>query len=103
MITLCVGGGADAGCYAGLILFFGAFNFLEANLPARLSIVAAAESRGAAMGIFGTAQFLGAGIGGTLAGLLLNAGEGFGAVFLAAAVVVALWLFSLLFLHHRDV
>ena len=103
LITLCVGGGADAGCYAGLILFFGAFNFLEANLPARLSIVAAAESRGAAMGIFGTAQFLGAGIGGTLAGLLLNAGEGFGAVFLAAAVVVALWLFSLLFLHHRDV
>ena len=103
LFALFAGGGAALGCYAGLVLFFGAFNFLEANLPARLSIVAAAESRGAAMGIFGTAQFLGAGIGGTLAGLVLNARLGFGAVFLAAAVVVALWLCSLLILHKRDV
>ena len=103
LLTLSAGGAAVVGCYAGLVLFFGAFNFLEANLPARLSMVAAAESRGAAMGIFGTAQFLGAGIGGTLAGLLLNAGYGFGAVFLAAAAVVAVWLLSVLFLHKRDV
>jgi len=102
LFEMFAGGRATLGAYTGLILFFGAFNFLEANLPARLSIVAAPESRGAAMGIFGTAQFLGAGIGGTLAGLLLNAGQGIGAVFLAAAAVVAVWLFSLLLLHKAD-
>jgi MFS family permease len=102
LFEMCAAGRAPLGACAGLVLFFGAFNFLEANLPARLSIVAAPESRGAAMGVFGTAQFLGAGIGGTLAGLLLNAGDGIGAVFLAAAIVVACWLFSLLFLHARD-
>ncbi|MFO1467660.1 MAG: MFS transporter [Steroidobacteraceae bacterium] len=97
-----VGGNSAWGCYVGMALFFGAFNFLEAQLPARLSLVADAESRGAAMGIFATGQFIGAGVGGTLAGLLLNAGLPLGNVFGAAAVVVVAWLASLLILHDRN-
>ncbi len=98
-----VAAGRVSGYYVGLTAFFGAFNFLEAQLPARLSLVADPSSRGAAMGIFATAQFIGAGVGGTLAGLLLNAGFGIGAVFAAAAAVVAIWLSCLLYLHERDV
>ena len=37
---------------AALVLFFGAFNFLEARLPAALTEAAGEESRGAALGVF---------------------------------------------------
>lgn len=89
--------------YLGLTVFFGAFNFLEAQLPARVSLVADPASRGAAMGVFATAQFIGAGVGGTLAGLLLNAGFAIGTIFAAGSAVVAIWLVCLLYLHERDV
>jgi predicted MFS family arabinose efflux permease len=92
-----------SGLYMGLTVFFGAFNFLEAQLPARVSLVADPTSRGAAMGVFATAQFIGAGVGATLAGLLLDAGLAIGNVFAAGAVVAMIWLACLLFLYERDV
>jgi predicted MFS family arabinose efflux permease len=103
MVWLVLGGGSAWGLYAGMALFFGAFNFLEAQLPARVSLVVDPPQRGAAMGIFATAQFIGAGLGGLLAGQLLNAAHAYASVFGASAVVVAAWLASLLFLHERDV
>lgn len=76
--------------FASLAIFFAGFNFLEAGLPARLSIIAAEESRGAAMGVFSSSQFLGAFAGGLTGGLLL-AGDA-SRVFVVCAGVAAAWL-----------
>ena len=76
--------------FAALAIFFAGFNFLEAGLPARLSLIAAEESRGAAMGVFSSSQFLGAFAGGLGGGLLLA--QGSDRVFVACAASAALWL-----------
>lgn len=76
---------------AGLALFFGGFNFLEAGLPARLSIRAPANLRGASLGVFASSQFLGIFAGGIYGGRLLTAGAP-GDVFSGCAVIAAAWL-----------
>ena len=75
---------------AGLVLFFGGFNFLEASLPSRVSRQADESSRGASVGAFATAQFLGIFTGGLLGGYFLAAGTL--AVFTACALLSAIWL-----------
>ncbi len=75
---------------AALALFFGGFNFLEAGLPARLSGLADEAVRGASLGVFATAQFLGIFVGGLLGGRFLAAGTP--AVFVLAALLAATWL-----------
>jgi len=74
-----------------LAVFFAGFNFLEAALPARLSIQAAGEVRGASLGVFASFQFLGAFAGGLLGGQFLGGGNP-SAVFLAGAILCALWM-----------
>lgn len=54
-----------------LIIYFGLFNYLEASMPALLSKVATEKYRGAAMGAYSTAQFMGAFIGGAMGGYLM--------------------------------
>ena len=85
----------ETGVLVGLAIFFAGFNFLEASMPARLSLLAPIEVRGSAMGVFSTAQFLGAFAGGLLGGILYAA-AGPESVLVAAAVLAALWLLSLL-------
>ncbi len=75
---------------AAFTLFFAAFNYLEARLPALLTLAAPGTDRGAALGIFATAQFLGAFGGGALGGVLLGH-FGLSGVFLGSAVVAAAW------------
>jgi len=75
-----------------LVVFFGAFNFLEARLPASLAGAAGEESRGAALGVFSTCQFAGAFAGGTLGGGLLGTAAGIPGVFLLAGLAAAAWL-----------
>lgn len=53
-----------------LTAFFTAFNLLESLLPSLVSRVAPAESRGTAMGIYSSAQFLGVFLGGVCGGWL---------------------------------
>jgi MFS family permease len=72
----------------GMLLFFAGFNFLEARLPAEISRRADEARRGAALSVFGIAQFLGAFAGGVLGGLL-RGHDGPRAVF-AACTVLAL-------------
>jgi MFS family permease len=60
------------GVLAALTLFFAAFNYLEARLPALITQSVPGSDRGAALGIFATSQFLGAFLGGALGGLLLG-------------------------------
>ena len=74
-----------------LAVFFAGFNFLEAGLPARLSILATEEVRGASLGVFSSAQFLGAFAGGVMGGYLLSGGNT-ALIFMACAVITAVWL-----------
>lgn len=75
----------------GTIVFFTAFNLLEASLPSLISKVAPAGGKGTAMGVYSTSQFLGAALGGILGGWLFQHG-GLGSVFLGCSVLALLWL-----------
>jgi MFS family permease len=75
---------------AALTLFFAVFNYLEARLPALLTQAAPATDRGAALGVFATAQFLGAFLGGAIGGLLLGR-FGLSGVFWGSATVALGW------------
>jgi len=74
-----------------MALYFAAFNFLESYLPASVSKAAPAEAKGAALGAFSTAQFLGIFAGGLLGGWL-HGRFGTGLVFLGLGAVNLLWL-----------
>ena len=74
-----------------LALFFAGFNFLEAGLPARLSILADDRIRGTSLGIFSSAQFLGIFAGGLIGGWLQEMRPA-PDVFLFCAAVAAAWL-----------
>ncbi|CAM4452980.1 MAG: Inner membrane transport protein YajR [Legionella sp.] len=73
-----------------MLAFFIAFNILEAALPSLVSKQAQPNSKGTAMGIYSTSQFLGIFIGGALAGLLYqwNGSQG---IFMVNALLAALW------------
>ncbi len=88
-------GGAGGALALGLLVFFVGFNLLEATLPALISRTAPSERKGAAMGAYSAAQFLGAFTGGVLAGALDGLG-GPPLVFAAIAALAALWLLSAL-------
>jgi MFS family permease len=64
-----------ASVFVLLVLFFGAFNFLEAIMPTTVTRIAPADMKGTAMGLFSSAQFIGAFVGGLLGGILLAAGN----------------------------
>jgi MFS family permease len=75
----------------GLLSFFVAFNLLEAMLPSLVSRVAPPQAKGAALGIYNTAQALGLFMGGALGGWIVkhyNAQS----VFLFAAGITLIWL-----------
>lgn len=76
---------------AWLLLFFVAFNILEAMQPSLISRIAPTEARGAALGIYNTTQSIGLFIGGMLGGWL---GKNFGtpAVHLFCAALALTWL-----------
>jgi predicted MFS family arabinose efflux permease len=74
-----------------LFVFFAAFNLLEAMLPSLISRVAPVDCRGTAMGVYSSAQFLGAFLGGALGGLVQGR-FGIQAVFLFAALALLVWL-----------
>ncbi|WP_297792994.1 MFS transporter [uncultured Marinobacter sp.] len=77
--------------WAVLFFFFMAFNLLEACLPSLISKEAPAASKGTAMGVYSTSQFLGAFVGGAIGGLLLEQ-VGVGGVLWLMAAVLVLWL-----------
>ncbi|TXH03856.1 MAG: MFS transporter [Nevskiaceae bacterium] len=80
-----------AGLITGLSLFFLAFNLLEGLLPSRVSRRAAPEAKGAALGVYATAQFIGQPLGGALGGwAMLHYGPN--GVLAVAACLPLLWL-----------
>jgi hypothetical protein len=75
----------------GTVVFFTAFNLLEASLPSLISKVAPAGGKGTAMGVYSTSQFLGAALGGILGGWLYQQ-YSLSGVFLGCAAMALLWL-----------
>ena len=76
---------------AGLVLFFAAFNLLEAMLPSLVSRVAPSNAKGTAIGVYSTLQFLGTFVGATAGGWIAQQ-YGNIAVFGLCAIVAGLWL-----------
>jgi MFS family permease len=74
-----------------LLLFFVAFNYLEASMPALVSRIAPAGQKGTAMGIYASAQFFGAFLGGVIGGSV-SGNFGLSAVFAVAAGIGLIWL-----------
>lgn len=85
------------GLIACLWVFFCGFNLLEATLPSLISKTAPGDLKGTAMGIYSSAQFIGAFLGGSAGGWLY--GEfGPASVFVFSAAVAASWVVVALFM-----
>lgn len=78
-----------------LWLFFTAFNILEASLPSMMSKLSPLENKGTAMGIYSSAQFIGAFIGGAMGGMLY-ARFGLEGIFFASSLLIVVWLLLVL-------
>ena len=79
------------GAWVVLFFFFMAFNLLEASLPSLVSKESPPAAKGTAMGVYSTAQFTGAFLGGSLGGVLLQQAGLQGVVWLMVGVLM-LWL-----------
>ena len=73
-----------------LLLFFVAFNILEASLPSLVSRTAPPAAKGAALGVYNTTQAMGLFIGGAAGGYIAQH-FGDNAVFAACAGLAILW------------
>ena len=74
-----------------LVLFFIAFNVLEATLPSLVSRTAPPSAKGAALGVYNTTQAMGLFVGGAVGGYVAqNFGDN--AVFAACTGLVLVWL-----------
>jgi MFS family permease len=96
LLTFALGGlyapGASVwGILAWVYVFFVGFNILEATLPSLVSKFAPATGKGTAMGVYGTAQFAGAFLGG-VGGGLAHQQLGPEGVFAFGVVVGVIWL-----------
>ncbi len=76
---------------AVMLVFFTAFNVLEATLPSLVTKFAPPARKGTAMGVYSTSQFLGIFAGGALGGAAF-AHWGVNGVFVLGAIVAAIWL-----------
>ncbi|MDX1452184.1 MAG: MFS transporter [Oleiphilaceae bacterium] len=81
--------------WIALFAFFMAFNFLEASLPSLVSKVVPAGTRGTAMGVYSTSQFLGAFAGGIAGGWAMAEFGIDGVYVLVCAVVLVWWLLAI--------
>ena len=84
-----------------LVLFFGAFNYLEALLPSKVSKTAQKNTKGTALGVYSTSQFIGIFIGGLAGGFFY---QQFGpiSVHLFCLFITFLWLLLMLFFSKNE-
>src|SRR5215469_3763295 len=80
---------------AALVVFFSAFNVMEASLPSLITKVAPPEVKGTAMGVYSSLQFLGIFIGGIIGGMAHQHGGSAG-VFVLTTALSAVWLLAAL-------
>jgi predicted MFS family arabinose efflux permease len=74
------------------LIFFIGFNFLEAVQPSLVAKYSNVNTKGTAMGVFSTLQFLGIFAGGFIGGLIQNH-FGFTGVFIFGGFIAWLWVF----------
>lgn len=79
------------GVALSLLVFFSAFNVLEATQPSIVSKIAPLAAKGTAMGVFSSVQFFGAFFGSAMGGLLMQVYGG-NAVLVFAVFMLLLWL-----------
>lgn len=84
-------GGSLWGLAFWLLVFFVAFNILEATLPSLVSRTAHPTAKGAALGVYNTTQAIGVSLGGTLGGYLAQH-FGDNAVFALCSGLALAWL-----------
>lgn len=82
-----------------MVLFFTAFNLLEATLPSLVSRLAPAGMKGTALGVYSSSQFLGIFIGGALGGWIQGL-LGLPGLFGFAGMLAVAWWFSSLGLRN---
>lgn len=87
------------GLSLSMVLFFTAFNVLEASLPSLISKTVVAHRKGTALGMFSALQFLGLFLGGTLGGLVDSWG-GLVAVLLFCVILALAWFFLMFYKSH---
>jgi MFS family permease len=88
---LYVGAGNLYVLLAALIVFFSAFNVLEASLPSLITKTAPPDAKGTATGLYSSAQFLGIFAGGIVGGWAHQSGGSAG-VFALSGALALLWL-----------
>lgn len=79
------------GVAISLLIFFTAFNVLEATQPSIVSKISPLDAKGTAMGVFSSVQFFGAFFGSAMGGLLMQLYGG-NAVLTFAIIMLVLWL-----------
>jgi MFS family permease len=90
-MMLYVGAGNLFVVLAALVVFFSAFNVMEASLPSLITKAAPAHAKGTAMGLYSSLQFLGIFVGGIIGGWAHQRGGSAG-VFALTAVIALAWL-----------
>src|SRR5579872_5887256 len=90
-IMLFFGAGNVFVLFAALVVFFSAFNVMEASLPSLITKVAPPDVKGTAMGVYSSLQFLGIFIGGVIGGMA-HQHVGGASVFALTAALAAIWL-----------
>ncbi len=79
----------------GMVVWFTGFNTLESLMPSLVSRLAPVRNKGAAIGVYNSAEFFGAFLGGALGGLVLGI-YGTQGVYLMCAGVIVIWLLIML-------
>ena len=73
-----------------LLVFFTAFNYLEASLPSLISITSSSNSKGTALGVYASSQFIGIFTGGLIGGII-HEYFGLPAVFVFGGIMAFAW------------
>jgi MFS family permease len=92
-IMLYAGAGNVFVLLAGLVVFFSAFNVMEASLPSLITKVAPVAAKGTATGLYSSLQFIGIFVGG-VAGGFVHQNWGDTGVFVLTAAIALLWLLA---------
>lgn len=90
-LVLATGTGRFAASIVGLVLFFAAFNLLEAALPSLVSRTAPANAKGTAIGVYSTLQFVGTFVGASIGGWIAEH-YGDARVFVFCGLIALVWL-----------
>jgi MFS family permease len=92
-VMLYLGAGNVFILLAALVVFFSAFNVMEASLPSLITKVAPPDVKGTAMGVYSSLQFLGIFVGGVVGGMA-HQHSGSTGVFALTTALAAIWLLA---------